>query len=180
MEHVNNAYAVGHAQANAPVKHDSQFVSTCGYGMLKVLDPTFAQQIMGTSIYKIDTAVALLTGNFSGANDVFDPAGDNRPRMTQREWIKLGSIDQAAVIETMTGAPTPINSSRPAPSPPTSISSPAGRCSDRHLRGHSRLPDSHIQRSNRSRRTNKGLRRAGLAALPPFYGEPIGHQRGSK
>jgi hypothetical protein len=38
------------------------------------------------------------------ANDHFDWAGVNRPYRTQREWIKVGGIDQAAVIETMTGA----------------------------------------------------------------------------
>jgi hypothetical protein len=104
MEHVNNAYAPTHAQAGQQVKYDSQFVSTGAYGMLKKLDPTFAQQAMTSHIYKIDTATALLTGNFADANDYFDRHGVDRPYSTQREWIKLGGIDQAAVIEYMDGA----------------------------------------------------------------------------
>ena len=103
IEHVNNAFASGARQGQV-AKYDSQFVSTCAYGMLKQIDPTFAQQVMNTNLYKIDTAVALLTGPFMDANDVFDRAGINRPYSTQREWIKQGGIDQAAVIETMTGA----------------------------------------------------------------------------
>lgn len=104
MEHVNNAYATGHAQAGQQTKYDSQFVSTGAYGILKHIDPTFAQQVLQTNLYKIDTAQALLTGMFYDANDVFDRAGVNRPYATQREWIKLGGIDQAAVVATMTGA----------------------------------------------------------------------------
>lgn len=104
MEHVNNSYSTGHAQAGQQTKYDSQFVSTGAYGILKNIDPTFAQQVMNTNLYKIDTAVALLTGAFYDANDVFDRAGVNRPYATQREWIKAGGIDQLAVIETMTGA----------------------------------------------------------------------------
>ncbi len=34
MEHVNNAYAAG-PQAGQTTKHDSQWISTGGYGMLK-------------------------------------------------------------------------------------------------------------------------------------------------
>src|ERR1700680_1939483 len=45
VEHVTNAYGANHAQAGQATKHDSQWVSTAGYGMLKNLDPTFAQQI---------------------------------------------------------------------------------------------------------------------------------------
>jgi hypothetical protein len=104
MEHVNNAYSAGHAQAGQPTKHSSQFVSTCGYGMLKQIDPTFAQQLLTTNLYKIDTATAIQTGVFYDANDVFDRAGVNRPYATQREWIKRGGILPAAVIETMSGA----------------------------------------------------------------------------
>lgn len=103
MEHVNNAYAAGHQQAGQQTKYDSQYVSTGAYGMLKKLDPTFAQQVYNTNVYKIDTAIALQTGVFFDANSVFDKAGVDRPYSTQREWIKQGGIDQAAVIETMTG-----------------------------------------------------------------------------
>jgi len=103
MEHVNNAYAVGHAKAGQQTKHDSQWVSSGAYGMLKNLDPTFAQQVLNTNLYKIDTAVALATGNFMDANDHFDKAGVDRPYSTQREWIKMGGIDQIAVIEYMSG-----------------------------------------------------------------------------
>ena len=103
MEHVNNAYALGHAQAGQQAKYDSQWVSTGAYGMLKRLDPTFAQQALGSNLYKIDTATALTTGNFMDANDHFDKAGFDRPYSTQREWIKNGGIDQVAVIEYMNG-----------------------------------------------------------------------------
>jgi hypothetical protein len=104
MEHVNNAYPVGHAQAGQQTKYDSQFISTGAYGILKHIDPTFAQQVLQTNLYKIDAAVASLTGVFFDANDVFDKAGVDRPYSTQREWIKVGGIDQVAVVATMTGA----------------------------------------------------------------------------
>ena len=103
IEHVNNAYSAGHAQAGQQTKYDSQWVSTGAYGMLKKLDPTFAQQVLNSNLYKIDTATALTTGNFMDANDTFDRAGVDRPYSTQREWVKLGGIDQAAVIEYMDG-----------------------------------------------------------------------------
>ncbi len=103
IEHVNNAYGAGHARAGQQTKHDSQWVSTGGYGMLKKLDPTFAQQVLNSNLYKIDTAIASTTGNFMDANDYFDKAGVDRPYATQREWIKLGGVDQAAVIEYMDG-----------------------------------------------------------------------------
>ena len=105
MEHVNNAYAAGHAQAGQQTKLHSQFVSTAGYGILKRIDPTFAQQVMNTNLYRINTALALQAGGlFFDANDVFDRAGVDRPYATQREWIKQGGIDQAAVVQYMTGA----------------------------------------------------------------------------
>lgn len=104
MEHVLGSYGAGHARAGQLTKYDSQWVSTCGYGMLKRIDPTFAMQILNTNLYKIDTAVASQTGVFFDVNDVFDKAGVDRPFSTQREWCKLGGIDQAAVVETMTGA----------------------------------------------------------------------------
>ncbi len=104
IEHVNNAYGPNHAQAGQQTKHDSQWVSTGAYGMLKRLDPTFAQQVLNTNLYKIDTAAALATGNFLDVNDTFDKAGIDRPYSTQREWLKLGGVDQASVIEYMTGA----------------------------------------------------------------------------
>lgn len=103
MEHVNNAYAAG-PNAGQQTKHDSQFVSTGAYGILKHIDPTFAQQVLQTNLYKIDTTIALQTGMFYDANDVFDRAGKNRPYATQREWIKEGGIDQSAITHTMTGA----------------------------------------------------------------------------
>lgn len=103
MEHVNNAYEAGHQKAGQPTKYDSQFISCGAYGILKNIDPTFAQQVLQTNLYKIDTAIALQTGVFFDANDVFDKAGVNRPYSTQREWIKAGEISQAEVIETMTG-----------------------------------------------------------------------------
>jgi hypothetical protein len=103
MEHVNNAYGANHAQAGQQAKHDSQWVSTAGYGMLKNLDPVFAQQILNTNVYRIDTVAALATGNFMDANDYFDKAAVNRPYSTQREWLKLGGVDQVAVVDYMPG-----------------------------------------------------------------------------
>ncbi|WKD50042.1 hypothetical protein [Microbulbifer spongiae] len=103
MEHVNNAFAANHAKAGMQTKYDSQWVSTGGYGLIAKIDPTFAQQILNTNLYKIDTSIALRTGNFSDANDHFDRAGINRPYATQREWIKSGGIPQEAVIECMEG-----------------------------------------------------------------------------
>src|SRR3954447_26790475 len=90
MEHVNNSYGPNHAQAGQQTKHDSQWISTGGYGMLKRPDPTFAQQVLNSNLYKIDTAFAVHTGNFTDANDYFDRAGVDRPYASQREWIKLG------------------------------------------------------------------------------------------
>lgn len=103
IEHVNNAYGLAHPNAGQQTKHDSQYVSCGGYGILKRIDPTFAQKLMVTHVYKIDTAVASQTGMFYDANDIFDKAGINRPYATQREWLKDGGIDQAAVVFTMTG-----------------------------------------------------------------------------
>lgn len=104
VEHVTNAYGVGHAQAGQATKADSQWVSTASYGMLKQLDPVMAQKIPGgINLYRINTAIALGTGNFVDANDHFDRERLNRPYATQREWIKLGGIDQAAVTDYMDG-----------------------------------------------------------------------------
>jgi len=104
VEHVKNCYGVGHAQAGQATKMDSQWVSTSSYGMLKKLDPVLAQKIPGgINLYRIDTAIALHTGNFVDANDYFDREGIDRPYATQREWVKLGGIDQAAVIDYMDG-----------------------------------------------------------------------------
>lgn len=103
IEHVNNAYAADHALAGQLTKHDSQWISTGAYGMLKKIDPTFAQQILNTNLYKIDTQLALPTGNFHDANDTFDKANVNRPYSTQREWIKEGGVPQGAIVAYMTG-----------------------------------------------------------------------------
>src|SRR6266404_4417887 len=106
IEHVNNAYAPDHPKAGQPgqqPKDHSQFVSTGGYGMLKNIDPTFAQKLLRTNIYKIDTKKALETGLFFDANDHFDKKGKDRPYPTQREWIKEGGIDPKAVIAFMDG-----------------------------------------------------------------------------
>lgn len=101
-EHVNGAYGHGQRQGE-PTKFDSQWVSTGAYGLLKKLDPTFAQQILDTNVYKIDTRLALTTGEFMDANDEFDRNNLQRPYATQREWIKLGGIPNTAVVAFMTG-----------------------------------------------------------------------------
>ena len=103
MEHVNNAYAANNLRAGEPTKDDSHWVSTGGYGLIKRIDPTFAQQVLNTNLYKIVTARALATGNFYDVNDAFDRAGVNRPYATQREWIKHGGILNTAITLYMDG-----------------------------------------------------------------------------
>lgn len=71
--------------------------------MLKRLDPTFAQQVLNTNLYRIDTKIACLTGNFIDVNDIFDRAGMLRPYATQREWLKEGGIPGQAIVAYMTG-----------------------------------------------------------------------------
>ena len=71
--------------------------------MLKKLDPIFAQQVLNTNLYKINTGLAVASGHFLDANDAFDKAGIDRPYSTQREWLKLGGVPQNAVVEYMSG-----------------------------------------------------------------------------
>jgi hypothetical protein len=101
-EHVENAYQQRPNQGKQ-TKYDSQFVSTGGYGILKKIDPTFAQGLLNTNVYKIDTAIAAQTGRFHDVNDHFDKIGVKRPYATQREWLKEGGIPPAAVVEWMPG-----------------------------------------------------------------------------
>lgn len=101
-EHVNNAFASG-AKAGQLSKYESQWVSTGAYGMLKKLDPTFAQKVMDTHLYKVDTALASATGKFADANAHFDKIGKNRPYASQREWTKLGGVPAQAITEYMDG-----------------------------------------------------------------------------
>src|SRR5687768_16289625 len=102
MEHVNNSYSSG-PKAGQETKRDSQWVSTGGYGMLQKLDPTFAQQVLNTNLYKIDTSIEVSTGPFRDANDALDKAGADRPYATQREWIKEGGISENAIVASMSG-----------------------------------------------------------------------------
>jgi hypothetical protein len=97
-EHVNNVLDSGEL-----AKYESQWVSTGAYGMIKKLDPTFAQQVLNTHLYKIDTSLAKQTGSFNDANDYFDKKGKKRPYASQREWVKLGGIPPEAVVEWMPG-----------------------------------------------------------------------------
>lgn len=101
-EHVNNAFASGAKQGQL-AKYESQWVSTGGYGMLKKLDPVFAQKVMNTHLYRIDTSTASQTGKFADANAHFDKIGKNRPYASQREWTKLGGIPPQAVDKYMDG-----------------------------------------------------------------------------
>ncbi|WP_028865148.1 hypothetical protein [Psychromonas aquimarina] len=103
MEHVNNSYSPGHLRAGQPTKYDIQFVSCGAYGILKNIDPKFAQLLLQTNIYKIDTAIALQTGVFFDANDVLDKMGITRFYSTQREWFKAGGVNSAAIVGTMRG-----------------------------------------------------------------------------
>jgi|GEM_PF-1698337 len=101
-EHVNNAFMSG-AKKGQMAKKESQWVSTGGYGMLKKLDPTFAQQVLNTHLYRIDTSAAKTAGNFNDANDHFDKIGQARPYASQREWIKEGGVPGASITHWMTG-----------------------------------------------------------------------------
>ena len=101
-EHVNNAFASG-AKAGQLAKYDSQWVSTGAYGMLKKLDPVFAQKVMNTHLYRIDTAIAGQSDKFHDANAHFDKIGKNRPYASQREWTKEGGIAPQAVVNYMDG-----------------------------------------------------------------------------
>jgi hypothetical protein len=101
-EHVNGSYGTNSPKSGS-TKQDSQWVSTAGYGILKNIDPKFAPMLVHGYIYRIDTALATGTGAFMDVNDFFDKAGENRPFATQREWAKLGGIDQSAVTHYMDG-----------------------------------------------------------------------------
>jgi len=72
--------------------------------MLKHLDPVFANQILQTFVYRIDTAKSLENGgHFYDVNVLFDKAGIDRPYATQREWIKDGGIPAIAIVAYMPG-----------------------------------------------------------------------------
>ncbi|WP_158997008.1 scabin-related ADP-ribosyltransferase [Pigmentibacter ruber] len=106
IEHVTGSYSNDPrnlGKQGSLVKYNSQWVSTGAYGMVKNIDPVFAQQVLNTHLYKIDTSIASLSGPFYDVNDHFDRAGINRPYATQREWAKLGSIPANAVVSYMTG-----------------------------------------------------------------------------
>ncbi|CAD5203208.1 hypothetical protein [Pseudomonas sp. FEN] len=102
VEHVRNIHLNG-TNAGRLAKFDSQFVSTGGYGMLKKLDPVFAQQVLNTNLYRINTEIASATGKFWDVNEFFDKANIIRPYPGQREWAKEGGIPPRAVVEYMTG-----------------------------------------------------------------------------
>lgn len=101
-QHVKGAYASG-PRKGEQTKYDSQWVSTGAYGLIKNIDPVFAHQINHTYVYRIDTRLALSTGQFTDVNDDFDKRGLHRPYATQREWLKLGGIPQNAVNAYMSG-----------------------------------------------------------------------------
>lgn len=103
LDHVNGSYSSGPRQGQL-TKEDSQWVSTGAYGMLQKLDPTIAQRLVDYFLYKIDTGLALRTGEFHDINDVFDRAGIRRPYPTQREWLKAGGISPAAVVGWLPGS----------------------------------------------------------------------------
>ncbi|PVZ71539.1 scabin-related ADP-ribosyltransferase [Pelagibaculum spongiae] len=103
VEHVKNSYGFNHPRARQITQHDSQWVSTGTYGMLKKIDPTFAQQIFNSYLYRVNTQQALVTGPFQDVNSHFDKSGLHRPYATQREWAKLGGILASAIIEYMPG-----------------------------------------------------------------------------
>lgn len=95
----------GVLESGGGAKHESQWVSTGAYGMLQKLDPTFAQQVLNTNLYKIDTAKAK-EGNqnsFVDVNAHFDKIGKDRPYATQREWAIQGGVPPAAIVEFMSG-----------------------------------------------------------------------------
>ncbi|TFH90038.1 scabin-related ADP-ribosyltransferase [Vibrio ouci] len=105
IEHVKNSFAAHRPNPGMNVKEHSQFVSTGSYGMLSTLDPVFAQQVLNTNLYKIDTSLGgMRASDFFDVNDVFDRARIQRPYRTQREWAKQNGIPQEAVVEVMSGS----------------------------------------------------------------------------
>lgn len=101
-EHVRNSSDDdGHA-----VKYESQWVSTGAFGMIKKIDPTFAQQVTTSNLYKIDTAAAEAnsTNSFVDVNKHFDSLEIERPYATQKEWAMEGDgIHPSAVVAWMPG-----------------------------------------------------------------------------
>lgn len=106
IEHVKNSLSSSHPdyEPRRQAKNFTQWVSTAGYGFFQPIDPTFSHHLRrdDSYIYKIDTSIAIQSGNFVDANSHFDKAGESRPYATQREWIKLGGIDEAAIVYYMT------------------------------------------------------------------------------
>ena len=102
IEHVNNALGSHRSNPEMNAKEYSQFVSTGSYGMLSTIDPVFAQQVLHTNLYKIDTTMIGCSSDFFDVNDVFDRAGLRRPYKEQREWAKINGIPRLAIIEVMT------------------------------------------------------------------------------
>ncbi|MCF7993565.1 MAG: hypothetical protein K9L32_00640 [Chromatiaceae bacterium] len=112
IDHVKNSLSPNHPDyvldnmGKGPAAKDyTQWVSTAGYGFFQPIDATFSSHLLrdNSYIYKIDTTIAVQTGPFVDANAHFDNSGLERPYATQREWIKLGGIHQAAIIYYITG-----------------------------------------------------------------------------
>ena len=104
IEHVKNALGNHRSNPGMNAKEYSQFVSTGGYGMLSNLDPVFAQQVLDTNLYKIDTTICGgISSDFFDVNDVFDRAGLHRPYKDQREWAKQNGIPNLAIVGVMCG-----------------------------------------------------------------------------
>ncbi|KIQ51514.1 hypothetical protein TA05_09790 [Citrobacter rodentium] len=61
------------------------------------------EMLTRSRIYKIDTHIALTTGEFFDVNDMFDRFSQTNNFRAQREWSKLGGIPANAVIGFMSG-----------------------------------------------------------------------------
>jgi hypothetical protein len=95
---VKNAYDDGKLS-----KHDSQWVSTMDYRAVKNIDPTFAQKLFDTYLYKIDVSLAQATGAFINANQAFRDKNLKSPYEGQAEFAKLGGIPRNAIVGSLTG-----------------------------------------------------------------------------
>lgn len=102
-EHVMGSSADdGHA-----VKYESQWVSTGAFDMLKTIDPIFAQQVLNTNLYKIDTAAVqkITKSEFVDVNKYFDSIGKKRPYASQKEWaMQKEGIPAQAIVAWMPGS----------------------------------------------------------------------------
>ena len=69
--------------------------------------PTFAQQVLNTNLYKIDTAAVqkITKSEFIDVNKYFDSISKKRPYATQKEWaMQKEGIPVQAIVAWMPGS----------------------------------------------------------------------------